>query len=102
MPYHPGAEYADVKESSELLNIMMIQAFICGTTRMMVRTGPVCVPNPVMTRSCRRPNRLKFPDRGGKAPGYGDTAFRGYFYSYPSHVVTGSSEVMPLLKASAL
>jgi Protein of unknown function (DUF1552) len=43
--------------------------------------------------------RLKFPERGGKAPGYGDSAYKNYFYSYPEHLVRDMSEVMPLLKA---
>ncbi len=44
-------------------------------------------------------NRLKFPERGGMAPGYGDSAFKSYFYSWPEHIVRDMSEVMPLLKA---
>ncbi len=45
------------------------------------------------------PYRLKFPNRGGRAPGYGDSAFKCYFCSYPSHMIQDMSEPMPLLKA---
>ncbi len=39
----------------------------------------------------------KFPSRGGKAPGYGDPAAKGYFYTYPKHLVDDMSLPLPIV-----
>ena len=40
---------------------------------------------------------VKYPSRGGKVPGYGDPAPKGYFHTYPQHLTDDMSKPLPIV-----